>query len=78
MKTKITKCGKDYVVPLPRQLLKLANLSEGDVVDVKIKNNNISIEKAKPKSIGEHFRNFDEKYQPVQIDWGNSVGEEVW
>jgi antitoxin MazE len=30
------------------------------------------------KSIQELFEGFDGEYEPVEIDWGKPVGDEVW
>jgi len=30
------------------------------------------------KSIEEFFSGFDGEYEPVEINWGEPVGEEVW
>lgn len=42
-------------------------------------NDKIVIEKAeKRKNIRELFADFHGEYTPVEIDWGEPVGEEVW
>ena len=42
-------------------------------------NGKIIIEKAeKRKNIKELFADYHGEYTPVEIDWGEPVGEEVW
>ena len=39
------------------------------------------MEKAKDKkrkNIKELFENFEGAYEPIEIDWGNPEGEEIW
>ena len=33
---------------------------------------------AKRKNIKELFADFDGNYSPVEIDWGDPVGDELW
>ena len=39
----------------------------------------IILEKAeKKKNIRELFENYNGKYEPIEMDWGKPVGDEIW
>lgn len=82
MMTTIVKWGNSQGIRLPKILLENINLAENDTVDVFIENNAIMIKKPKPnkehKSIEKLFEGYDGTYYPVNIDWGKTVGKEIW
>lgn len=82
MTTTIVKWGNSQGIRLPKILLQNINLSENDVVDVLAENNTIIIKKAenkkKYKSIETLFDGYKGAYEPVEIDWGKPVGNEIW
>ena len=82
MKTSITKWGNSQGVRLPKSLLNSVSLSDSDIVEITAENNRIIIKKAeekrKHKSIQERFKHFSGEYEPIEIDWGDPVGEEIW
>ena len=45
-----------------------------------VDNGKIVMEKAKSKrkNIKELFENYNGKYEPTEIDWGEPKGEEIW
>ncbi len=82
MQTNIVKWGNSQGIRLPKILLDSANLTENDAVEVTVENDSIVIKKAenkkKHKTIQEHFKNFNGEYEPIDIDWGNAEGRELW
>jgi len=82
MQTTIVKWGNSQGIRIPKILLESVNLSDNDTVEVTTKNGNIIIKKAKTKNshktIQERFKDFDDEYEPVEINWGNPVGKEIW
>ena len=79
MITTIQKWGNSQGVRIPKFLLDVVQWSEGEQVVLSADKNKIIIEKAEPrKNIVELFADFDGEYVPVDMDWGEPVGAEVW
>jgi antitoxin MazE len=82
MQTTIVKWGNSQGIRLPKPLLDSVNLSCSDKVDIIVENDSLIIKKAekrKPyKTIQERFKDFDGEYEPIEINWGTRVGEEIW
>lgn len=81
MTTTIQKWGNSQGVRIPKILLDTVNWSENEQIVILVQNNKIVIEKAKDKkrkNIKELFENYNEEYEPVEIDWGKPEGEEIW
>jgi antitoxin MazE len=80
MQTNIVKWGNSQGIRLPKMLLDRVNLTESDIVDITVENGNIIIKKAENKkqykTIQERFKDFNEEYEPIDIDWGKA--EELW
>ncbi len=81
MLTTIQKWGNSQGVRLPKHILEAVQYRSNEKVNITTKDNKIIIEKvtqADRKNIKELFAGFEGKYEPVQIDWGNPVGKEIW
>jgi antitoxin MazE len=82
MQTTIVKWGNSQGIRIPKLLLESANLSDNDTVEITAKNGNIIIKKVKikntRKTIEERFKDFNDEYEPEEIDWGSPTGKEVW
>lgn len=82
MKSKITKWGNSQGIRLPKTVLDELNLIENDAIEITVEGNNIVIKKEKPVApfitIQQRFHGFTGEYEPVSIDWGEPVGDEVW
>ena len=79
MTTTIQKWGNSQGIRIPKFLLDAVQWSDDEQLVLSADKNKIIIEKAKPrKNIMELFANFDGEYVPVEMDWGQPVGEEVW
>ena len=82
MHTQIVKWGNSQGVRIPKAFLGLLNISADDVVDITTENNSLVIRKieSKPKrkTIQERFEGFTGEYEPIEIDWGESEGKELW
>jgi antitoxin MazE len=76
------KWGNSIGIRLPREFVEYTQITDKSVVVVSIEGNRILIEKRPDvtpyKSIEELFEGFEGKYEPVSIDWGKPVGDEVW
>ena len=94
MTTTIVKWGNSRAIRLPKPLLESLDLSENDTVDITVENGTIVIRKSvsrQRKTLKQRLEDFHGKDietilkeadesngQPVMIDWGKPVGEEVW
>jgi len=82
MQTTIVKWGNSRGIRLPKILLESVNLSDNDTVEVTAENGSLIIKKScnkkSYKNIQERFKDFHGEYEPIEIDWGEPVGEEIW
>ena len=82
MQTTIVKWGNSQGVRLPKHILNRVHLSDHDEVDVYVEDDSIIIKKhckdAKHKTIQELFAGFNDEYEPVEVNWGEPVGKEIW
>ena len=82
MLAKIQKWGNSQGLRLAKNLLEDARLGVGDEVDIRVKGGIMIVTPA--KRIRGHHRLKDlvaripENYQAGEVDWGESVGKEVW
>lgn len=79
MTTTIQKWGNSQGIRIPKFILEALHWSGSEQLVVTAENDKIVIEKAeKRKNIRELFADFYGEYTPIEIDWGEPVGEEVW
>ncbi|MDR1687880.1 MAG: AbrB/MazE/SpoVT family DNA-binding domain-containing protein [Clostridiales bacterium] len=94
MTTTIVKWGNSRGIRLPKPFLENLNLKDNDVVDVFADSETIIIKKSltdRHKTLTQRLEEFygkdiesilkeaDESIeQPIVVDWGKPVGEEVW
>ena len=80
MTTTIQKWGNSQGVRIPKNILDSVNWTESEQITLVVENDKIIMEKTKSKrkNIKELFENYNGKYEPVKIDWGNPEGKEIW
>lgn len=79
MTTTIQKWGNSQGIRIPKFLIDAVSWSENEQLVLIADKDKIIIEKAQPrKNIFELFENFDGRYEPCEIDWGESEGAEIW
>lgn len=88
MEVKLAKWGNSYGIRLPKTLINDLNLSENDSLSIEAKNNQIIIKKNNydemiimdyaEKYYGKPFSKLKNVLANEEMDWGDSVGEEVW
>ena len=87
MQTKVVKWGNSHGIRLPKEFHQNIKISENDAVDVILENENIIIKKINEKKhpttkqrlidfYGENFKQYAAPQK--EIDWGKSVGNEIW
>lgn len=79
MTTTIQKWGNSQGIRIPKFILESLNWTGSERLVVSAEDDKIVIERAeKRKNIKELFADYHEEYTPIEIDWGEPVGEEVW
>lgn len=79
MITSIQKWGNSQGVRIPKAMLKAMQWSENESIIMNIEDDRIVISKFHSrKNIKELFESYQEEYKPINIDWGDPAGEEVW
>ena len=79
MTTTIQKWGNSQWIRIPKFILETLHWSGSEQLVVTAKDDKIIIEKAESrKNIKELFADYHGEYTPIEIDWGEPVGEEVW
>ncbi|MDD4698931.1 MAG: AbrB/MazE/SpoVT family DNA-binding domain-containing protein [Oscillospiraceae bacterium] len=82
MVTNIVKWGNSQGIRIPKPLLESLDLKDNDMVELIIENNYLVIKKKEKtntyKTIQERFENYNDEYEPIEIDWGAPVGDEIW
>ncbi|MBP1544973.1 MAG: AbrB/MazE/SpoVT family DNA-binding domain-containing protein [Oscillospiraceae bacterium] len=79
MTATIQKWGNSQGIRIPKIILDSVNWSENEKVTISVNDDAIIIRKSdERRSIAALFDGFDGEYITEEIDWGQSVGEEVW
>ena len=79
MKTTIQKWDNSRGIRIPKLLLDTLKWSDNEQIILRIDNNRLIIEKAEPrKNIIELFSDFEGEYTPVEMDWGQPTGKEIF
>ena len=80
MTTNIQKWGNSQGLRIPKILLDSLKWEEGEQLEMILGDGEITLRpvKAKRKSIQELFSGYQSDYQPSEMDWGESEGNEVW
>ncbi len=79
MTTTIQKWGNSQGIRIPKILLDTVEWGENEQIIILVDNGKLVIEKANNrKNIKELFEDFEGKYEPIEMDWGEPVGEEIW
>lgn len=80
MKTKIVEHGDEKSILIPDKLVKFFGFNVNEELEISIKDNEISIKRREPehKSIEDLFKDFKSEYIPIEIDWGEARGNEIW
>ena len=80
MNSSIQKWGNSQGVRIPLEMIQKLSWNISDPINIDIVDDSIIIRRVEPpkKKIEELFENYDGKYKPEAIDWGEPVGREVW
>lgn len=79
MITTIQKWGNSQGIRIPKFFLDTFHWSDNEELVLSADKDRLIIEKAEPrKTIMELFADFEGKYEPIEINWGQPAGEEIW
>jgi antitoxin MazE len=82
MVTKVQRWGNSQGLRLAKQVLRDAQISVGDDVDVTARDGVIVIAPARrprgKQSLQELVSRIPKDYRTSEVDWGGAVGKEVW
>ena len=79
---KIQKWGNSQGVRLPKHLLAVASIREGEEVEITAEYDRIilkrTVKKESQYELRELFAGYDGRRVPAAEDWGEPTGREVW
>ena len=80
MTTTIQKWGNSQGIRIPKTILDTVKWTENEKIILVVENEKIIMEKAKKKrkNIKELFADYEGEYEPIEIEWGEGKGEEIW
>ena len=80
MTTTIQKWGNSQGIRIPKTILDAVKWTENEKIILVVENEKIIMEKAKKKrkNIKELFADYEGEYEPIEIEWGEAKGEEIW
>ena len=80
MTTTIQKWGNSQGIRIPKTILDTVKWTENEKIILVVDNEKIIMEKAKKKrkNIKELFVDYKGEYEPIEIEWGEAKGEEIW
>ena len=78
-RVKVVKWGNSQAVRLPKDVLKLARLREGDELTVRVERGRIALEPATPElTLEKLVAGITPRNRHREQDWGGPVGNEIW
>ena len=78
MRTSIQKWGNSLGVRLPVKILEDVSLQAGDEVEIRAKENEVTISPTGNTSIATLFSKITEENRHSHADFGEPLGKEVW
>ena len=79
MITTIQKWGNSQGIRIPKFFLDTFHWSDNEKLVLSADKDRLIIEKAEPrKTIMGLFADFEGEYEPIEINWGQPIGEEIW
>lgn len=76
---KVCIWGNSLGVKLPQVITQQIKLQEGELINISVEDNKIILSPIKPKyTLDELLKNMTPEMQHDELDWGESVGEEIW
>jgi antitoxin MazE len=77
----VQKWGNGQGIRIPKVFLEELGIKEKEKLEIKISPETQSLIISKPKerkTLEELFEGYEGEYEPIDIDWGEPVGREIW
>ena len=79
MTTTVQRRENSKGIRIPKTILDTVCWNENDELELSLEGETLIIQKVrKRKTIEELFKDFDGKYEPRNLDWGEPAGREAW
>jgi antitoxin MazE len=79
VKVQVVKWGNSHAVRLPKVVLEIAEMRNGDQLEVRVEKGRIALEPARPKlTLQDLVDRITAKNLHGEQDWGKRIGREVW
>jgi len=78
MKATISRWGNSLALRIPKSAIEAAGLREGDVVDVQEDGGILRIARSSRIDIDEMIESIDPATIHAEVNWGPTVGRELW
>ena len=80
MQTQLKAWGNSQGIRIPKKMLEMLSIQENDVLHLEIVNNGIFVQKEhRHRTLEERAAEYGgELLLSDEIDWGESIGNEVW
>lgn len=78
METRIFKIGNSLGVRIPKTFADEIGINKGDNMNITKEKDEIIISKSEELSIKKLFEGYTGDYKTEEIDWGDTIGDEVW
>ena len=81
MTVKLRSVGNSTTITIPRDVVKLYNLTQGSEVSIEAVNDGIlvkPVEHHQDVTVRSLFAGYTGDYKPTEVDWGDKRGNEIW
>ena len=80
MTTNLQKWGNSQGIRIPKSILDEVKWKENEKILMVVEDGKVVLKKAEEerKNIKELFKNYNGNYDPIDVDWGEPVGDEIW
>ncbi|EFQ56318.1 AbrB/MazE/SpoVT family DNA-binding domain-containing protein [Streptococcus downei] len=74
----LRKWGNSTAVRIPSKVLEELHWEVGEELDFSVSDDGLTLRSSKKQTIQDLFADFDGRISGQEVDWGKSVGQEVW
>ena len=74
----LRKQGNSTAVRIPSKVLEELHWEVGEELDFPVSDDGLTLRSSKKQTIQDLFADFDGRISGQEVDWGKSVGQEVW
>ena len=80
MTTNLQKWGNSQGIRIPKSIIDEVKWKENEKILMVVEDGKVVLKKAEEErnNINELFKNYNGNYDPIDVDWGEPVGDEIW